>query len=154
MRDNVEALVGYIKKTYKYDPRQGVVINRKRNRVVHGNRHQRNYWKISLWIDGQKTFIWMHQLVWVLCRDEWPEQIDHINGNAQDNRIENLRMVTSIENAQNRMRPWKPNNKSGLPGVFRCNDNKFRIQLNKYLFFRDRYEAFFYMILLGRMFKD
>ena len=154
MRDNVEALVGYIKKTYKYDPRQGVVINRKRNRVVQSYKPQRNYWRICLWIDGHKVMISMHQLVWVICRGEWPEQIDHINGNKQDNRIENLRTVTSIENDQNRLWTWKPNSKSGLPGVFRCNENKFRIQLNKYLFFRDLYEAFFYMILLGRMFKD
>lgn len=41
------------------------------------------------------------RLAWYLYYKEWPNQIDHINGNRSDNRICNLRNVTSKQNNQN-----------------------------------------------------
>ena len=44
-----------------------------------------------------------HRLVWLYHRGEWPKgQIDHINGNTGDNRIENLREATNQQNCWNR----------------------------------------------------
>lgn len=44
-----------------------------------------------------------HRLVWLYIYGEFPQgQIDHINGIRDDNRIENLRAVTSRQNSQNR----------------------------------------------------
>lgn len=46
-----------------------------------------------------------HRLVWLYIKGEWPKnQIDHINGIRDDNRIENLRNVTHRENHQNRIK--------------------------------------------------
>jgi hypothetical protein len=43
-----------------------------------------------------------HRVVWAFFNGEWPEdQIDHINGNPSDNRIENLRSVTCLQNLKN-----------------------------------------------------
>ena len=45
-----------------------------------------------------------HRIVWCLCHGEWPPkhlQIDHINHVRDDNRIENLRIVTPQGNQEN-----------------------------------------------------
>ena len=44
------------------------------------------------------------RVVWCLCHGEWPPEgleVDHINQNKADDRIENLRLVTRWENAVN-----------------------------------------------------
>lgn len=44
-----------------------------------------------------------HRLAWLYIYGEWPKnQIDHINGIRDDNRITNLRNVTNRENHQNK----------------------------------------------------
>lgn len=43
-----------------------------------------------------------HRVIWMLVYGEWPENIDHINGNRSDNRISNLRSVSTQENSKNR----------------------------------------------------
>lgn len=58
----------------------------------------------------------VHRLVWLYHHGEFPVlDIDHINGNGLDNRIENLRQVTKFQNGQNNRR--RADNKSGCTGV-------------------------------------
>ena len=57
-----------------------------------------------------------HRLIWKMVHGEFPSgQIDHINGMRDDNRIENLRSVASIDNNRNRA---KSNSASGVMGVY------------------------------------
>lgn len=57
-----------------------------------------------------------HRIAWALYHGVWPDdQIDHINGDSEDNRIVNLRVVTNAENQRNARR--KASNTSGVTGV-------------------------------------
>lgn len=42
-----------------------------------------------------------HRAAWALSHGEWPDCIDHINGDRSDNRLANLRSVSKAENARN-----------------------------------------------------
>lgn len=57
-----------------------------------------------------------HRLAWLLHHGSWPkDQIDHINGKKDDNRIENLREADPSENKWNQMA--QSNNSHGSKGV-------------------------------------
>ena len=55
--------------------------------------------------------------------------VDHINGNPQDNRLSNLRIVTEIDNQRNMRLP--SHNTSGFKGVsFRKDRGKYRAYIS------------------------
>ena len=149
-----EALVAHLKKNYTYDAMRGVVMNQKLNRVVKGTINSVGYVQTRLRIGGQHPTIQLHQMIWAVVYGYFPEVIDHINGDKTDNRLENLREVSQSENIKNTVHPWRPNARTGLPGVEK-NGQQFRIKNSgKRLSFRDKYEAFHAVVLLGRMFKE
>jgi len=69
-----------------------------------------------------------HRIAWALSHGSWPElEVDHINGCKTDNRLVNLRLVTTGENHQN-MRSARRDNATGVLGVSR-RGNRFRAQI-------------------------
>ena len=58
----------------------------------------------------------VHRLVWMMQHGEMPALIDHIDGDRQNNRIENLRLANRFGNAQNKK--LNKNNTSGVKGVY------------------------------------
>jgi|11BtaG_2_1085332.scaffolds.fasta_scaffold14459_2 hypothetical protein len=71
---------------------------------------------IAMRFDGKFTNFYVHRLAWLYEYGEFPKlQLDHINQNKLDNRINNLRAVTHGENQRNRSMP--KTNKTGFCGV-------------------------------------
>ena len=65
-----------------------------------------------------------HRLAWFYTYKEWPkEEIDHINGIRDDNRLANLRTVSSSENRRNQTINSK--NTSGHVGVYYNNRDNY-----------------------------
>ena len=148
-----EAIVAHIKNKYTYDAEKGAVVNAK-GHVMSGYNDQVGYKLIDFHMGGHRVRVRLHQMVWVLNHGRFPRMIDHINGNEHDNRIENLREVSYSENDSNRLLPWRPNRKTGLPGVYQITDRKFAIKVfGKQLHFSDKYCAFYHLTLFGRMFS-
>jgi hypothetical protein len=62
-------------------------------------------------------FIYAHRAAWAIFSCEWPTmEIDHINGDPSDNRIENLRHVSHATNLRNCK--LSKNNSTGFMGVW------------------------------------
>ena len=70
-----------------------------------------------------------HRIAWLLiCGEPLPAEIDHIDGDRGNNRIDNLRAATKLENGANSR--IRPDNKTGFKGVFRLTDGRFRAKIN------------------------
>ena len=144
-----------MKKNYTYDAKSGRLTSSRYGRTIRGGKRDKGgYLSIHCNIDKRRINVFVHHAVWAVCKGRWPEQqIDHINGNKHDNRIENLREVSQSENNMNVLHPWKPNAKTGLPGVYKTKGGfQIVVASNRY-HFRDRYLAFYHLTLLGRRYK-
>jgi hypothetical protein len=74
------------------------------------------------------TLYFNHRLIWLMHHGSWPKNLDHINNNKLDNRIENLRECNQTQNMQNC--PNKKSNTTGVKGVgWRPDKKKFRARI-------------------------
>ena len=83
---------------FEYDPLTGFLRSRNDHRWV--SVPQTNGY-LCILHEGKRFRC--HRIVWLLHKGEWPKhQIDHINRNKLDNRIENLRDVPRRINCANK----------------------------------------------------
>ena len=151
-----EELLLRVKRNYTYDAATGRLTSSRYGRVVKGKkRNKKGYLCVGCRIDKKLVFVHLHHAVWAICKGRFPErQIDHVNGNKHDNRIENLREVSPSENNMNMLHPWKPNAKTGLPGVS-SHGRKYQIRIfGKVCRFLDPNEAFYHATMCGKRYRD
>ena len=121
-----------LKELFEYDPESGLFTRAKaikgyRKGQQAGTDNGRGY--IRLVIDGRGVLA--HRLAWFYVHGEWPEgEIDHINRIPNDNRIENLRVVTRSQNLVNKGLDRR--NTSGVTNVtFDRHRNRWTAQMRR-----------------------
>jgi hypothetical protein len=95
----------YLREVLAYNPETGIFTwkfgnkrNTKPNQIA-GSIHPQGYRFICIKNKHHRA----HRLAWLYVYGEMPKnQIDHINGIKDDNRIVNLRQVSHAENQQNK----------------------------------------------------
>ena len=90
----------------EYNHETGVITWKKKpsNRVNVGAEAKKLETNGYVRIGFRRVLYQAHRVAYLLYHGEWPEgDIDHINGNREDNRIANLRVVTTRENGWNRV---------------------------------------------------
>jgi hypothetical protein len=105
-----------LRELFSYDPLTGVLcwrVNKGRVRAgdVAGSPHCGGY----LAVTADQCRLLVHRVAWAIHSGEWPDSIDHANGNRRDNRLENLRAATLSQNTANSKR--YSTNSSGFKGV-------------------------------------
>lgn len=148
---NEKELIECLKSRYTYDAAKGEIRNRKGQVVKGGDRN--GYKVVFVYMGKSRNKIYLHRIAWALVYGRFPQQIDHLNGDKTDNRLENLREVNQSENDQNRLMPWKMG-QGKIPGVCRMRrGHRFRMG-KKFYRHVDAHACFHDLSLLGRMYQD
>lgn len=90
---------------FSYEEKTGLLVRAKstsRNTKAGqkaGSQNGRGY----LTVNFKGTTYYVHRLIWKMVYDYDPDQIDHINGVRDDNRLINLRDVSPKQNSINRL---------------------------------------------------
>lgn len=114
---------------FSYDPATGsftrkVTVSNQPPGTIVGHPHGHRYLGVS--VDGKRYYC--HRLAWLYMTGSFPpHEIDHINGNGEDNRWENLRVADRQQNLMNRKHKLP---RSGVKGVHRFwNDSAWYAQV-------------------------
>lgn len=131
-----EIEVDYLRRIISYDPKSGILTWRARTPCMFSDGAKSREWQCSAWnakragspalnckndsgyfrgnICGRQ--VRAHHVAWAIYYGEWPnDQIDHINGDRSDNRIDNLRIGSQSQNMANAARRSR---KTRFRGIF------------------------------------
>lgn len=117
-----ELPIEYIKKTFSYSPKTGLLRWKKRTDTIFANAcigkiagsHDKDgYIRVEI---GKSSYYPAHRIIHAIVTGKWPiADIDHINGVRDDNRWVNLRLATRQQNLRNMK--LRSSNKSGFKWV-------------------------------------
>jgi hypothetical protein len=125
-QDQVQALFVYDAETGKLFWRQPRYAKQQYEEA--GWNHNKGYRQVCI---NEQTYL-VHRIIWLMFFGTHPEEIDHIDGDKQNNRLTNLRATTKSRNQHN-SGPRK-DSRTGIRGVgFNARLGKWhaRIQVNK-----------------------
>ena len=144
---------------WEYNPKLGMIVNKRTKIPLKGNHNSCNrYMNVALRVNGRMRYVYYSRAVWALCYEQWPEdEIDHLNGDTHDNRIENLRECSQSENRFNSYYSWEPNEITQIPGVYLNHKNR-RVGFmswirDRYFYGFSRFHCFSVFVLLGRRYN-
>jgi len=133
---------GELLKLFTYNPQQGTLYwnNSRAYKAKHGKRAGCAARYVVVRIN--KILYPAHRVIYKLCNGDFDEtkEIDHIDQNKHNNRVENLRVVTRQVNSMNK--PKNKNNTSGHKGVSFCKQTQrwsAQIKINHKKFNLGRY---------------
>ena len=142
----------YVKSVLDYDPNTGIFYWKSRE-DIHPSTNAKFAGKVAgsikrgrtphIRIKLQQVDFQAHRLAWLIVHGYWPTMdLDHIDGNPQNNKIINLRYTNASLNGMNRGKQL--NNTTGLKGVvFDKSRNKFaaRIKVNQKMINLGRFDC-------------
>ena len=86
---------------FTYDPETGLIFSKFGRRI--GTVDFEGYVRVAFKFEGKQIKFRAHHLAFLAMQGAWPTlDIDHINGDRQDNRWSNLREVDRTTNSENR----------------------------------------------------
>ena len=136
---------------YKFDLELEQVYNIKYNRYLKNSLNNVGYYQVGLYGNKKSTKFTIHQLVYI-CNNPTEDitgyEIDHIDGNRLNNKIENLRKCSKSDNESNKT-VYK-NNKLGIKNINEFRKG-YRFQLTKN---KIRYEKTFKTIEEAITYRD
>ncbi|MFZ2540824.1 MAG: HNH endonuclease [Gallionella sp.] len=93
--------------------------------AIAGCKTLEGYWQLRIDNKSYKA----HRVAWFFVYGIWPRILDHIDHDKLNNRIINLREVTTAENGQNQIEA-QAGNKNGFLGVdYHKSSRKFRAHI-------------------------
>lgn len=116
-----------LREILEYDPTSHSGLRWKVDRGLHGSGAKAGDCPGTAWKDRLGYGCWVlqtagrqwyaHRVVWMIVHGDIPNgmQIDHLDGDGRNNRIENLRVVTPAINSRNQSKSAR--NKTGVVGV-------------------------------------
>lgn len=89
----------------------------------------RGYIRRSATVKESRSFVLLHHFLWSISGRSPVAQIDHINGNPLDNRLENLRSATTLLNNKN-VRIKRKRQQGEPQGVYLRKSGRYRVQVS------------------------
>jgi HNH endonuclease len=112
--DAITELITLCRERWHYG--DGGLVSNKTGKPVGSSNPNNSYLTVQIQQNNEVTHrLRVHRVIFLLHYGYMPETVDHINGDASDNRIENLRAATLAENARNT--GITSRNKLGYKGV-------------------------------------
>lgn len=130
MTEEEDRVIEYIKSKTRYDRTSGKFFvsgtrGRWKDGTELGSYTSKGYRILVIY----KKIYKAHRVVWLIENGCFPVyQVDHINGNPDDNRITNLRIATNSENRQNLHRKSEGRSSKYI-GVSKVENGKWRAEI-------------------------